>query len=689
VRSNILAICAYVMFVGWTCGSSAAEVPLTIIHTNDLHSHYRPEKGPFNIGGVSRMATILDRIRDQNPNTILLDGGDFSEGHIYYNLGAGRASVQMMNALGYDAIVLGNHDWYNGPRVLGDVIEKMPPEFSFLGANLKIPDGLAADEPHLVRTIKPYDIFVRGGVKIGVIGIVNFELIYDEFVKPAQPDVGFPYVRRYAKELKEEHKVDLVVVLSHNNLAYNQVIAGMRYVDVVVHSHDHDRYSRPIAVERNGKTALMVEAGAWGRFVGKLDLLVDTEKKTWRLKNYDLIQVDATAHDHPTISNLVTTLELELESKYGNIFSDQVIDLGMDLRREGNFGESVITNVMADAYRAYTGADVSFESPKFASGELYSGPVSTADLMNVIAFIYNPVRDRTWTLKTGEMTGRALEEVITYMAFGMQKFEMRGGSISGIRAIYDAGPKTPDRSFGETALSLGALKSLEINGEPVKSNKYYKVALPEGILETITFMHNDSSAKKRFEIRNLEDTGAEQWQVLSWYLQQNAPLNPSKFSRSGRFIAIQPDLALFYEDIQVRRKNHEAAVRVSVRNVGLTDAPAGRRLSVAYEKTPDNFVDDPNMQIVLEEFELPAIAAGAAASLTVNVTLPLEFTEKNVRLYIYMDNTSNDAVHSNNRAWVMSMAQVEKVEKNEEELESVPVAPPAKSKKKIRKKSKR
>src|SRR5258708_7814239 len=98
--------------LGLVPGTWAGDaVDITIIHTNDLHSHFRAEKTVPGLGGVARIKTAVDRIRKSHPHSVLVDGGDWSDGNIYYNLGAGVESLRMLDWLGYDVAVVGNHDW--------------------------------------------------------------------------------------------------------------------------------------------------------------------------------------------------------------------------------------------------------------------------------------------------------------------------------------------------------------------------------------------------------------------------------------------------------------------------------------------------------------------------------------------------------------------------------------------------
>ncbi|MBI3555726.1 MAG: metallophosphoesterase, partial [Deltaproteobacteria bacterium] len=169
-------------FSGLSPGAEASQVPLTILHTNDVHSHYQADKGPMGLGGIGRLATEIRRQRAQAQNSLLLDGGDWSEGNIYYNLDAGRTSLEIMNELGYDAAVIGNHDWLSGPDQMLKLFTQVKPTFPILGANLDLAKYPRAAE--FSKYVTPYQILNVGGIKVAVVGIVTYELIYDRYFAP-------------------------------------------------------------------------------------------------------------------------------------------------------------------------------------------------------------------------------------------------------------------------------------------------------------------------------------------------------------------------------------------------------------------------------------------------------------------------------------------------------------------------
>src|SRR5579885_2216713 len=136
---------------------TGSAVPLTIVHTNDLHSHFRPERTVLGLGGIARIKTTIDRIRAEAPNnTLVVDGGDWSEGNAYYMLGTGRETLKTMDLLGYDVAVIGNHDWLNGPDRLLDAIEQAHTHMAFVAANADLSSYPQADR--FRRLIPPYVI---------------------------------------------------------------------------------------------------------------------------------------------------------------------------------------------------------------------------------------------------------------------------------------------------------------------------------------------------------------------------------------------------------------------------------------------------------------------------------------------------------------------------------------------------
>lgn len=251
------------------------ENKLVILHTNDTHSQIEPfgEQAGDNKGkaGLARRATLIKEIRKQYPNVLLLDAGDFIQGTPYFNMFGGELEVKSMNQLGYDVVTLGNHEFDNGVEFLSKMLQNA--KFDIVSANYDVSNTV------LKNQIKPYVIKNINGIKVGIIGLnvrpnglisdKNFEGI--RFLNPIDE------VNRYAKILKEDEKVDLVIALSHlgyqsdSQFSDKKVAAGSRNVDIIIGGHSHTYLPEPVEVKNmDGQPVMITQSGSKGMNVGKL-----------------------------------------------------------------------------------------------------------------------------------------------------------------------------------------------------------------------------------------------------------------------------------------------------------------------------------------------------------------------------------------------------------------------------------
>ncbi|MGL5787310.1 MAG: bifunctional metallophosphatase/5'-nucleotidase [Bacteroidales bacterium] len=251
------------------------EDKLVILHTNDSHSQieaFGPQAGN-NKGkaGLAKRATVIKQIRNEYPNVLILDAGDFIQGTPYFNMFGGELEVKAMNQLGYNVVTLGNHEFDNGVEFLANMLKKA--DFDVVSSNYDVSNTPLKD------IVKPYVIKEVNGMRIGIIGLnirpnglisdKNFEGI--RFLNPIDE------MNRYAKMLKEEEKVDMVIALSH--LGYQgesqfndkKVAAASRNVDVIVGGHSHTYLPKPAEIKNlDGKTVLVTQSGSKGMNVGKM-----------------------------------------------------------------------------------------------------------------------------------------------------------------------------------------------------------------------------------------------------------------------------------------------------------------------------------------------------------------------------------------------------------------------------------
>lgn len=259
---------------------------ITILHTNDVHSHLEPFPADHyrnpNQGGVARRATLVENVRKENPNTLLLDAGDIFQGTPYFNFYGGELEFKLMSMLKYDAATIGNHDFDNG---IDGLYAQLPhAKFEFLSANYNFSNTV------LNAHVKPYKVFVKDGLKIGVFGLgielkglvdprLFKETVYLDPVEIAQD---------MSRVLKQEQNCDLIICLSHLGYNYKSetgkisdlVLASKtKDIDLIIGGHTHTFLPKPTITKNSiGENVLVNQVGCYGINVGRIDFYFDSDK---------------------------------------------------------------------------------------------------------------------------------------------------------------------------------------------------------------------------------------------------------------------------------------------------------------------------------------------------------------------------------------------------------------------------
>ncbi|HEX8845794.1 MAG TPA: metallophosphatase [Pyrinomonadaceae bacterium] len=263
------------------------ETLITILHTNDQHSQIDPL--PANDrnagkGGVARRATLVKRLRAENPNTLLLDAGDTFQGTPYFNFYRGEVEYKAMTAIGYDVVTLGNHDFDNGVEALAEAMKFA--KFEFVSANYDV-RGTAIES-----RVKPYVVRELGGVRIGIFGLgisptglitpENFKGI--KYYDPVKVSVGAVRV------LRERERCAMVVCASHlgyypnpkgDDVGDSQVAAQVDGIDFIASGHTHTFMQQPVLVKQpGGANTVIFQVGKSGIYLGRVDFTVRANKVT-------------------------------------------------------------------------------------------------------------------------------------------------------------------------------------------------------------------------------------------------------------------------------------------------------------------------------------------------------------------------------------------------------------------------
>ena len=265
--------------------SKNKTVKITVLHTNDVHSHIDPfgpndVKNP-NKGGVSRRATLIQKLRNENPNTLLLDAGDIFQGTPYFNYFGGALEFKLMSLLNYDVATIGNHDFDNG--IEGLYAQLPHAKFDFISANYDFQNTV------MNTHVKPYKVFYKGGIKIGVFGLgVELKgLVNPDAFKETRYLNPVEIAQDMSRILKLEEKCDLIICLSHLGYRYDekpQKISDIKLaratenIDLIIGGHTHTFLNEPTK-ETNaaGKTVLINQVGCYGLYLGKIDFYFESE----------------------------------------------------------------------------------------------------------------------------------------------------------------------------------------------------------------------------------------------------------------------------------------------------------------------------------------------------------------------------------------------------------------------------
>ena len=262
---------------------------ITILHTNDMHSRIEPfSSGSFKgIGGMAQRSSIINEIRKKEKNVLLFDAGDIFQGTPYFNFYGGELEFKLMSQMKYDAATLGNHDFDNGLDGLKKQLKHA--SFPFVCANYDFSKTI------LKNSFKPYKIFLKDGVKIGVFGIgVELNgLVPKELYKETKYLDPLIEANKISDKLKNKMGCDLIVCLSHLGLMYNSnkvsdlVIAQKsKHIDLIIGGHTHSFLEKPI-LETNldGKKVIINQVGWGGINIGKIDFIFKQNKTNFDVKN--------------------------------------------------------------------------------------------------------------------------------------------------------------------------------------------------------------------------------------------------------------------------------------------------------------------------------------------------------------------------------------------------------------------
>ena len=275
--------------IGLSSFTTIETKKITILHTNDVHSHIDPfpvdhPRNP-NMGGAARRAAIIENIRKEEEHVLLLDAGDIFQGTPYFNYYGGELEFKLMSMMQYDLATIGNHDFDNG--IEGLYAQLPHAQFEFVSANYDFKNTV------LDSHVKPYKIFNKGGIKIGVFGLgIELEGLVD---KKAYKETVYlnpiEVAQDMARILKHNKKCDLVICLSHLGFSYKNepnkvsdldLAKKTKDIDLIIGGHTHTFLEKPV-IQKNseGKEVMINQVGCYGINLGRVDFYLSDDAKGW------------------------------------------------------------------------------------------------------------------------------------------------------------------------------------------------------------------------------------------------------------------------------------------------------------------------------------------------------------------------------------------------------------------------
>lgn len=513
--------------------SYAEDLRLDVMFSNDVHggidraqaTFMNPEFPP-QLGGGGSAATLIKQVRslsNDKRTSILLDAGDFFQGRPVGTVTKGKAVIEYMNAIGYEAMTIGNHEFDIRQDDLIPTLQLA--KFPILTCNVL--DRTTGEIPWYA---KPYMITEKLGVKIGIVGFTTTDtekMSFPENIKNVQFLSEKEAVAKYVKILREDEKVDLVIVLGHAGLPYDiestyldrykpdgtplsatryaawgydaqEIVAEVPGIDLFLGGHMHKGVPKPWIDPVN--QTMVIQGYAYGSNLGWITLKIDAETKT------------ISGYESPAMreGSMITLFEDQFipDEEIGGTIAAQVAiaEKGMDeivgsagvyLSRTNVDAQSLMGNTIVDAMRQEVNADFAFMNLGGVRADIKSGPVTYRNIFDVMPFDNMVVSFKC----TGEFLRKIIEARVEGGRHGM--------IVSGGKVIYSKKQKNFER-----------VTSLQIAGQPWDPKKIYTCATTDFLMQGnagLTLLTQVPESDITYHQVNLRD-------AIVNYFRKNSPI---------------------------------------------------------------------------------------------------------------------------------------------------------------------
>lgn len=476
--------------------AAALDIPVTLLHTNDVHSHIIPfdsKEHGADVGGIGRRAELVRRIKTTQPYALVLDAGDLFQGTPIYSVFKGEADHRLAVAAGLDATTVGNHELDNG-------IDNLKKQIAASGIRMLCCNVFYRDTGRLV--FPAYHVFVRNGVTIAVIGSIGDDAWRDadrKYCEPMECTGQTATVRQTARRIRPY--VDLIVVLSHAGIEFDEKMAAeIAEIDVIIGGHTHEELFEPrmilnnpsVGICKNGLDGtIVVQAGEHGIYLGRLDLILDEARQ---IKKFDgKLEKITSEYDTSTDNRLMQMVNYyndRLEATMNVVAGHTSLELSLPKAKKKTHILPMGT-FTAQSMLAASKSDVCLVNSGAIRAAIDAGDITVGEIYQALPY------DNT--IITFLMPGTAVQAMFDHLCANYG--DLDGYQFAGFTADLD--------------LNAGCARNIVIGGRALESKKIYRVS-------TSSFIANGNLGGDKMFIgaRGSEDSGILMRDAAITYLER-------------------------------------------------------------------------------------------------------------------------------------------------------------------------